>query len=95
MRKIIVSVNQVKSLLEEENGLEDLNYKILRTLEGIKNFGLDNINNGIDIVERTKVELEELRRILNNEISFANDTKYNLEDIEDRLYELRSQGQKT
>jgi DNA repair protein RecN (Recombination protein N) len=92
--KIIVSVNQVKSLLEEENGLEDLNYKILRTLEGIKNFGLDNINNGIDIVERTKVELEELRRILNNEISFANDTKYNLEDIEDRLYELRSQARK-
>ena len=92
--KIIVSVNQVKSLLEDENGLEDLNYKILRTLEGIKNFGLDNINNGIDIVERTKVELEELRRILNNEISFANDTKYNLEDIEDRLYELRSQARK-
>ncbi len=92
--KIIVSVNQVKSLLEEENGLEDLNYKILRTLRGIKNFGLDNINNGIDIVERTKVELEELRRILNNEILFANDTKYNLEDIEDRLYELRSQARK-
>ena len=92
--KIIVSVNQVKSLLEEENGLEDLNYKILRTLWGIKNFGLDNINNGIDIVERTKVELEELRRILNNEISFANDTKYNLENIEDRLYELRSQARK-
>ena len=92
--KIFVSVNQVKSLLEEENGLEDLNYKILRTLEGIKNFGLDNIKNGIDIVERTKVELEELRRILNNEISLANDTKYNLEDIEDRLYELRSQARK-
>ena len=92
--KIFVSINQVKSLLEEENGLEDLNYKILKTLIGIKNFGLDNINNGIDIVERTKVELEELRRILNNQISFANDTKYNLEDIEDRLYELRSQARK-
>ena len=92
--KIFVSINQVKSLLEEENGLEDLNYKILKTLMGIKNFGLDNINNGIDIVERTKVELEELRRILNNQISFANDTKYNLEDIEDRLYELRSQARK-
>ena len=92
--KIFVSINQVKSLLEEENGLEDLNYKILKTLMGIKNFGLDNINNGIDIVERTKVELEELRTILNNQISFANDTKYNLEDIEDRLYELRSQARK-
>ena len=92
--KIFVSINQVKSLIEDENGLEDLNNNTLKLLEGIKNFGLDNINTAIDILDRSKAELDELKRLLNSEISFANNNKYNLDDIEDRLYELRSQARK-
>ena len=92
--KIFVSINQVKSLIEDENGLEDLNNNTLKLLEGINNFGLDNINTAIDILDRSKAELDELKRLLNSEISFANNNKYNLDDIEDRLYELRSQARK-
>jgi DNA repair protein RecN (Recombination protein N) len=89
-----VSINQVKSLIEDENGLEDLNNNTLKLLEGIKNFGIDNINTAIDILDRSKAELDELKRLLNSEISFANNSKYNLDDLEDRLYELRSQARK-
>ena len=92
--KIFISINQTKSLLEEENGLEDLNYKIIKSLQGIENFGLTNINSAIEISDTIKVQLEELKSLLNNEITFTNETKYNLEEIEDRLYELRSQARK-
>ena len=92
--KKFLCLNQVKSLIEDENGLEDLNNNTLKLLEGIKNFGLDNINTAIDILDRSKAELDELKRLLNSEISFANNNKYNLDDIEDRLYELRSQKRK-
>ena len=47
-----MSINQVKSLVEDENGLEDLNNNSLKLLDGIKNFGLDNINTAIDILDR-------------------------------------------
>ena len=89
-----MSINQVKSLVEDENGLEDLNNNSLKLLDGIKNFGLDNINTAIDILDRSKAELDELKRLLNSEISFVNNSKYNLDDLEDRLYELRSQARK-
>ena len=92
--KIFVSINKVKSIIEDENGLEDLNNNTLKLLEGIENFGLDNINTAIDILDRTKAELDELKRLLNSEISVANNSKFNLDDLEDRLYDLRSQARK-
>ena len=72
--KVLQAQEENKIDLSDENypfnkTLEDLNNHTLKLLEGIKNFGLDNINTAIDILDRSKAELDELKRLLNSEIS--------------------------
>ena len=92
--KIFISINQAKTIIDEEQGVEDLINKLIKTFDKIKSIDRFNINQAINIINRIKVDIEELKSLVNIEDSEISEDTQNIELIEDRLHELRSHARK-
>ncbi len=92
--KIYNTIIKAKSILENENGLEDLINKLLKEFDDLKSYKQPNLNEAMETIYRTKVEIEELKIFVNRKSIDLNEKTDNLETIDDRLYELRSQARK-
>ena len=92
--KIDAAMDQTKNIIEQENGLEDLINQTIKLLETLKPFESNNINLAIQIINGTKADIEELKNIVNQENLEINRDEQNIESIEDRLHELRTEARK-
>ena len=92
--KIYNTIIKAKSIIEDENGLEDLINKLLKEFEDLKFYKQPNLDEAIDSIYRTKIEIEELKIFANRKSTDLNEKTDNLESIDDRLHELRSQARK-
>ncbi len=92
--KIYNTLIKAKSIIEDENGLEDLVNKLLKEFDDLKSYQQPNLNEALDSIYRTKAEIEELKRFANKKDTDLNDETDDLETIDDRLHELRSQARK-
>ena len=92
--KIYNKLIKAKSILEEENGLEDLINKLLKEFEDLKSYNQPNLDEAIESIYRIKAEIEEIKIFTNRKSTDLNEKTDNLETIDDRLYELRSQARK-
>ena len=92
--KIFNAIGQSKEIIEQENGLEDLNNQINKIIDSIKIYDRRNINEALEKINIIKVEIEELKNIIKSENLEMNENDQNLEVIEDRLHSLRSHARK-
>ncbi len=92
--KIFISINQAKTIIDEEQGIEDLVNKLIKTFDKVKTIDRFNINQAINIINRIKVDIEELKSLVNIEDSEISEDSQNIEFIEDRLHELRTHARK-
>ena len=92
--KIYNTIIKTKSIIEDENGLEDLINKLLKEFDDLKSYEQPNLNEAIDSIHRTKAEIEEIKRFANKKSMNLNEKTDDLETINDRLHELRSQARK-
>ena len=92
--KIFISINQAKLIIDEEQGIEDLVNKLIKTFDKVKSIDRFNINQAINIINRIKVDVEELKSLVNIEDSEISEDTQNVELVEDRLHELRSHARK-
>ena len=92
--KIFIATNQAKTIIDDELGIEDLINKIFKTFDNVKLIDRFNINQAINIVNKIKVDVEELKSIINNEVNEMSEDNQNIEFVNDRLHELRSQARK-
>ena len=92
--KIYNTIIKAKSIIEDENGLEDLINKLLKEFDDLKSYEQPNLNEAIDSIHRTKAEIEEIKRFANKKSMNLNEKTDDLETINDRLHELRSQARK-
>ena len=92
--KIIQSINESKEIIEKDQGLEDLTNRIIKILDSIQSVGSKNLIEALDTIKRSSAEIEEFKSILNNENLEINKGPENLETIDDRLDELRTQCRK-
>ncbi len=92
--KIYNKIIKAKSIIENENGLEDLINKLLKEFDDLKSYEQLNLDETIDSIYRTKAEIEELKTFANNKSTDLSENTYDLEKIDDRLHELRSQARK-
>ena len=92
--KIYNIIIKAKSIIDDENGLEDLINKLLKEFIDLKSYEQLNLNEAIDSIYRTKAEIEELKRFANKKSTDLNEKTDDLETIDDRLHELRSQARK-
>ena len=65
--KIYNTIIKAKSIIEDENGLEDLINKLLKEFDDLKSYEQPNLNEAIDSIHRTKAEIEEIKRFANKE----------------------------
>jgi len=92
--KIINSINESKEIIEKDQGLEDQLIRIIKVLDNIQSVASKNLIEALDTIKRANTEIEELKSILNNENFEMNKGPENLETIDDRLDELRTQSRK-
>ena len=92
--KIYNTIIRAKSIIEDENGLEDLINKLLKEFDDLRYYEQPNLDEAIDSIYRTKAEIDEIKRFANKKSTDLNEKTDNLETINDRLYELRSQARK-
>ena len=92
--KIYNTIIKAKSIIEDENGLEDLINKLLKEFDDLKSYEQPNLDEAIDSIHRTKAEIEEIKRFANKKSMDLNEKTDDLETINDRLHELRSQARK-
>ncbi len=92
--KIYNTIIKAKSIIEDENGLEDLINKLLKEFDDLRYYEQPNLDEAIDSIYRTKAEIDEIKRFANKKSTDLNEKTDNLETINDRLYELRSQARK-
>jgi DNA repair protein RecN (Recombination protein N) len=92
--KIIISINEIKDIIEQDNGLEDLANRIFKILDSIQLVSSSKLLEGLEIIKKSSVELEELKNIINNEIFQSTYVPESLENLDDRLHELRTQARK-
>jgi len=92
--KIFNAIGQSKEIIEQENGLEDLNNQINKIIDSIKIYDRRNINEALEKINIIKVEIEDLKNIIKSENLEMNENDQNLEVIEDRLHSLRSHARK-
>ena len=92
--KIFIAINQSKTIIDDELGIEDLINKLYKTFDNVKSIDRLNINQAVEIIDRIKVDIEELKSIVNSEASEVSEDTQNLELVNDRLHELRSQARK-
>ena len=92
--KIVNSIHECKEIIEKDEGLEDLTNRIIKILDNIQSVASNNLIEALDTIKRTSAEKEEFKSILNNENLEINKDPENLETIDDRLDELRTQCRK-
>ena len=92
--KVIISINEIKDIIEQDNGLEDLANRIFKILDSIQLVSSSKLLEGLEIIKKSSVELEELKNIINNEIFQSTYVPESLENLDDRLHELRTQARK-
>ncbi len=92
--KIIISINEIKDIIEQDNGLEDLANRIFKILDSIQLVSSSKLLEGLEIIKKSSVELEELKNIINNEIFQSTYVPESIENLDDRLHELRTQARK-
>ena len=92
--KIIISINEIKDIIEQDNGLEDLANRVFKILDSIQLVSSSKLLEGLEIIKKSSVELEELKNIINNEIFQSTYVPESLENLDDRLHELRTQARK-
>ena len=92
--KIYNTIIKAKSIIEDENGLEDLVNKLLKEFDDLKSYGQLSLDEAIDSIYRTKAEIEELKIFANKKSTDLNEKTGELDTIDDRLHELRSQARK-
>ena len=92
--KIYNTIIKTKSIIEDENGLEDLINKLLKEFDDLKSYKQPNLDEAIDSIYRTRAEIEELKTFANKKSADINEKTDDLETIDDRLHELRSQARK-
>ena len=56
--KIYNTIIKAKSIIEDENGLEDLINKLLKEFDDLKSYEQPNLDEAIDSIYRTKIEIE-------------------------------------
>ena len=91
--KIYNTIIKAKSIIEDENGLEDLINKLFKEFDNLKSYKHPNLDI-IESIYRTKAEIEELKMFANRKSTDLNEKTDNAETIDDRLHELRSQARK-
>ena len=67
---------------------------MLKEFEDLKFYKQPNLDEAIDSIYRTKIEIEELKIFVKRKSTDLNEKIDNLESIDDRLHELRSQARK-
>ena len=72
----------------------NLTNKLIKTFDKVKSVNRSNINQAIDIVNRIKVDVEELKSLVNIEDNEISEDIQSVEFVEDRLHELRSHARK-
>ena len=92
--KIIFAINESKEIIEQDNGLEDLTNRIIKNIDNIQAVASKNLVEALNVIKRSSVEIEELKNIFKNENIEMNQSSENLETIEDRIHELRTQARK-
>ena len=92
--KIHTAIGLTKNLIEQEHGLEDLINQTIKVLDTIKSFESNNIKSALEIINGTKADIEEFKNIINGESLEIKQGENNLEHIEDRLHELRTEARK-
>ncbi len=92
--KVYNKIIKAKSIVEDENGLEDLINKLLKEFDDLKSYKQPNLEEAIATINRTKAEIEEIKIFVNRKSTDLNEKTDNLETIDDRLHELRSQARK-
>ena len=92
--KIFIAINQSKTIIDDELGIEDLINKLYKTFDNVKSIDRLNINQAVEIIDRIKVDIEELKSIVNSEAGEVSEDSQNLEFVNDRLHELKSQARK-
>ena len=92
--KIILVINESKEIIERDQGLEDLTNRILKILDNVQSVASNKLLEALDIIKRVSSELDGLKSIINNENLEINQDLENLENIDDRLHELRTQARK-
>ena len=92
--KILNFIEECKEIIEKEDGLEDLLNRLSKNIDNINSYGDKSLLDAYEIVNRSSIEINEIKNMINNEdLKIAKDTQ-SLEMIDDRLYELRSQARK-
>jgi DNA repair protein RecN (Recombination protein N) len=92
--KIVLVINESKEIIQKEQGLEDLTNHIFKILDKIQPVASNNLVEALDIIKRASREIEELKIIISKENLEINQSSENLETIDDRLHELRTQARK-
>ena len=92
--KIVLVINESKEIIEKEQGLEDLSNRIFKILDKIQSVASNNLVEALDIIKRACTEIEDLKIIMSKENLEINQISGNLEIIDDRLHELRTEARK-
>ena len=94
LEKINLVIDESREIIEKDQGLEDLTNRIIKIIDNIKSVASQNLLDALDIIKRSSSEIEELKSIISNENIEINQGSENIENIEDRLHELRNQARK-
>lgn len=92
--KLVEAVEKALALLTKEGGVESLNNTAYRTLERIAPQGLGKIEPILEILDRVGNEAREAVQLLHSFYNEKGGEAHRLEDIENRLYELRGMARK-
>ena len=92
--KILSSINNCKKIIEREDGLEDLLNQLVKNIDSISSYGDTSLLDAAEVVNRSSIEINEIKNMINNESLKISEDNQSLEMIDDRLYELRSQARK-
>ena len=91
---ILNSINECKKIIEEEHGLEYLLNQLIKNIDNINSYGDKSLLGAFEIVNRSSIEINEIKIMINNESLKITEDSQSLEMIDDRLHELRSQARK-
>ena len=92
--KIIIVINESKEIIEKDQGLEDLTNRIIKIFDKVQSVADNNLIEALNVTKRLSEDIEELKSIINNENLEINQGSDNIEIINDRLHELRTQARK-
>ena len=76
--KIYNTIIKAKSIIEDENGLEDLINKLLKEFDDLKSYKQPNLEEVIESIYRIKAEIEEIKIFVNRQSTDLNEKTENL-----------------